>query len=1409
MKAVKHLLLAGVVLFGAQIGRTEEFPWFDAGVKDYASWTRGVDDWWIPGVGTWQGVAGVTLQGEEGARWLNLFADATCHTFELSLPKPVEVQPVVSTTIVMPPMYQMPTIDSAFKGGLIALVEADGTTNYYGCVAAARGSTNVWHRLSGSKPKGSVPVAISIAYRSNNGANEVRYQVDGVSLTDQGTEWCRVVFPAGPATVQTVGFQGGGEIRSLTGTTTESPGNDIPLTIPSLEKMTVAAVAVGGRCIQPQADGTYWVPSGSLVAVSFIPAEGYFLSSSAMTFHAGSGAMTLPDDGRPVVHAIADFIHVNEIMASNKTGLKTSNGIKGLDWIELANTSDSALDVAGWLLSDKSPKKDKWVTIEGSALIPAHGFLVVFLDTEETDWDTRDAHAPLGLAADGETIALATPEKTVVDVIDFDFQLDDYSTGRLPSEDALAVFSIPTPGAANTTASRHLPTPLVKFSEPHGWKTSSFTLALSCESATNAAIYYTTDGKSPTTASTRYTVPFTVSRTTVVRAAVIDAQSVLQRDTSASYLFASDVVTQSGTPAGFPASNSVNGQKMVYGMRSSILNNDGARLYHGFTNSTLTVSLVIDPQNLFNASTGIYVNASHEGRTWERHTLIEQINPRDPDDEFSTACGLRIRGAASRGSGYPKHSFRIFFRDVYGARKLAFPLFGAEGPDEIDKIDLRTDQNQSYANGDKFETMVHDVFSRDSQRAMGHPGHRTRYFHLFLNGIYWGLYMYEERCSQEYAASVNGGKASHYDVIRTSQPGYITGVVEGETTATSEFLRIVNSEGFGAAYPANYNRVRGLNADGSRNPDYPVYLNVTNLVDYMLQSHFVSDSDCPSSAKCFINQENNIMAFRNRVDGEGAEDGFLYTRHDAEWAFGFTERFASTSRSAQLDVTDLGRDFTTFCPARFHWRLCDNAEYRMVVADRFYKHCLRAGGALTFPMNEARFRARMAEIDEAIVAEVARWGAVPSTHANRTTWLNDCEHYGIEFLRQRPTYHLAHYRARGWYPSVDAPTAIDAANETVADGTEFTENARLYFQQASTGTIYYTADGSDPRQEGGRVNASAQKYSGIGLVVPPGETHYKARLQAANGEWSALEEVTVKGTDPRAEAVRRSLRVYEVMSSTREEGGDGAEFIVFTNLNASAALDLTGVRLTCAKAGKEPSLDLTLPEGSMIAAGGILTLARADWWPTAKITNGRVEMAVFAGTGTLVQTLTVDANWWDKACDGTGAFFVARDFSSTVTDESQWRASYVAPVDEVAAQAVADLASSTDARREWLVALGATPAGTEAIATFVLDAAQLNACYLLNVPPTNETLQLWIPAFGFDANGKGLFIDGALSIGGTLTPCTLNGRLKLIGRNSLQGPVVEEVELGKVLPLPVERRRIQQPVEPARFFRLRVDQQEE
>ena len=137
-----------------------------------------------------------------------------------------------------------------------------------------------------------------------------------------------------------------------------------------------------------------------------------------------------------------------------------------------------------------------------------------------------------------------------------------------------------------------------------------------------------------------------------------------------------------------------------------------------------------------------------------------------------------------------------------------------------------------------------------------------------------------------------------------------------------------------------------------------------------------------------------------------------------------------------------------------------------------------------------------------------------------------------------------------------------------------------------------------------------------------------------------------------------------MMSSTADGGGDGSEFIVLTNISDSVAADLAGLRITCAKAGgKAPSLDLTLDEGT-IPAGGSLILTKAANWPAAKITNGKVDIVVTDVAGETVQTLYVDASWWGKACDGTGAHFIAADFGPSVTTDAQWTPSFLPSADE-------------------------------------------------------------------------------------------------------------------------------------------------
>ena len=833
------------------------------------------------------------------------------------------------------------------------------------------------------------------------------------------------------------------------------------------------------------------------------------------------------------------------------------------------------------------------------------------------------------------------------------------------AEEELVYFREPTPDAANTTAGYGPASPKVSFSVPHGYKTEAFDLTLSCAEEPDATIYYTLDGSSPTVNSMQYSGPIHVSGTTCIRAAVPREGSVIQQDASATYLFLDDILLQArGTaPAGFPGSGTLNDQVMLYGMDQNVVNGaDRERLLRGFTNSVSTLSIVIDPENLFNKDTGIYVNAiACDGREWERLTMVEQIDPTNDSNGFSTAAGIRIRGAFSRKPQYPKHSLRLFFRNDYGDGPLEFPLFGDEGAGKFKKVDLRTSQNFTWSTGGTADTFVHEVFSRDTQRDMGDYYTRSRFYNLFINGHYWGLYQTEERGDEDYAETYNGGDADLYDVIKTSQPGYVTGASEGTIDAWYALWDMAVNEGFSGAYSNNYYKAMGLNPDGSRNPEYPVYLNPTNLMDFMMCAHYTVDYDSPAAAS----KPNNLYAIRDRNDDdEGLKlQGFYYLRHDAEHSMGANTSNSKYSQDPTLRGTEglkaLFKNQENFNPAELHYKLCQNPEYCMAFADRFYKHCLAPGGALTVEKATERFTSRMAEIDDVVVCEAARWAQKGQT---RQTWLNACA-VSLTFITNRMPYMLSQYRARGWYPSVDAPAAFDELGNPIAEGVTLAEGAKVLLassvstNQYSGGTVYYTLDGSDPRLEGGAVAPGATGCPAAGLEMPADGATITARYLSASGEWSALSTIKLEPDIPSDQVL--GVRVLAVDSCTADGGGDGSEFIILTNL-LDHAVSLEGLRFTCTKTGDAtPKVDVTLGAGREIPANGTVTLTKADDWPrpTMKITNGAVDMLVYDSVGETVQTLHFEAGWWNNACKSTGTYLVAKEFGATVTDITQWKPS--------------------------------------------------------------------------------------------------------------------------------------------------------
>ena len=437
-------------------------------------------------------------------------------------------------------------------------------------------------------------------------------------------------------------------------------------------------------------------------------------------------------------------------------------------------------------------------------------------------------------------------------------------------------FSKATPGAPNSAGFIAF-VQGTKFSHDRGFYSAPFVLNITTETP-DATIRYATNGIPPSeTNGVLYTGPITIDHTIVLRAAAFKPGYKTSKVDTQTYIFLDDVIRQAAdgkAPPGWPSSW---GQNVVdYGMDPDVVNNP---LYSATIKNDLktipSFAIVMDLKDLFNSSTGIYANAGQDGSAWERPCSVELIYP-DGTKGFQINAGLRIRGGFSRSPSNPKHAFRFFFREEYGDPKLKYPLFGKEGTDTFDAIDLRTFQNYSWSfQGDPNGIFMRDQSSRDTQLAMGQQAERGNYYHLYINGMYWGLFNTAERPEASYGATYFGGKKEDYAVIKVEAGPYTINATDGNMAAWTQLYTLAKA---GLTNNDAYFRIQGKNADGTPNPAYTNLVDVVNLIDYMLVIEYGGNLDAPISN--FLNNQspNNWYGIRNRT----GPDGFRFFVHDAE-----------------------------------------------------------------------------------------------------------------------------------------------------------------------------------------------------------------------------------------------------------------------------------------------------------------------------------------------------------------------------------------------------------------------------------------------------------------------------------------------------------------------------------------------
>jgi len=925
---------------------------------------------------------------------------------------------------------------------------------------------------------------------------------------------------------------------------------------------------------------------------------------------------------------------INEILARNDLSSKDPQG-EYEDWIELYNGGKEAVDVGGMYLTDDPGEPRKWRIPTGKPLVtrilPGR-YLLIWADN---DLAASGLHAGFEINAGGGEVALFdTDGLTLIDRISFDGQIADVSFGREPDGSPNGVTLTPTPGASNNGAFLAVVED-TKFSHDRGFYIQPFDVTITAATQ-GAIIRYTTDGSTPTAAyGTIYTAPIRISTTTMLLAMASKPGWKSTNVDTHTYLFLDDVIRQATnpaagaqvTPAGYPASwGSVTGD---YQMDPDVVGQNGKDIFGGLYARTITddlkavptISLVMNKDDWF-GSKGIYINQSQDGT--ERVASLEFIDPA-AEEALQVNCAIAMQGGVTGGGTSLQRwkSYKLSMRPRFktqtddgkptgGPPKLENKLFRDSPVERLNTVVLDGVLNHSWlhpgADQQSTALYVQDQYVADLHNAMGgHSGHGF-YAHVYINGLYWGMYYIHERPDHAWAAQVFGGDEDEYDAIKHSSGGVINNGAGG--SATANFNAMLKAADAVSSDPTNVVKYQALCN----------VLDVNDYIAYLLANWFSSNQDWPA--------KNWYATHRNTPDGR--------------W------RFHSWDAEHTLEGgNDVGES-----PAGLHARLAKSEEYRMRFADIIHRAFFN-GGPLTYPVAADLFKARVDSIDRAIVGESARWGDNRQSRPyTRLDWLNTPTAKLNTFFPNRSRDVLNSLKGANLYPAVDAPEF--RVNTLPQHGGHMKRTDSLTMGPPA-GIVYYTLDGTDPRLPGGVVNTvHVLKFSSPITL----DCSVRIKTRAYSGTlWSALTEA-VFAVGPVAE----SLRISELMYHPADPN---TEYIELTNVG-SESINLNLVRFTNGVQFTFPRFDLA-PGGYCLVVQDIAAF-RAKYGTSlpvvgqyaGSLNNAGERIELLDAAGAAIHDFQFNDNWFDVT-DGMGFSLTVKDPRTAdpngYGDKALWRPS--------------------------------------------------------------------------------------------------------------------------------------------------------
>lgn len=301
--------------------------------------------------------------------------------------------------------------------------------------------------------------------------------------------------------------------------------------------------------------------------------------------------------------------------------------------------------------------------------------------------------------------------------------------------------------------------------------------------AVGGDIYYTLDSSDPDENSILYTGPLLIEDASskenvysAIEAVCLDFNEDVQDEIGSSYRYGYSVPTEPVDKATVVRAVCIDkaGNKSQISTGVYFVGFQDKYGYEGMN----VISIVTDPENLFDYDAGIYVtgavfdetlqsgvleslykndqniggfpaNYSQRGKKWEKEACISFFDS-DRKELLTGNYGIRIQGGSSRGMA--EKSLNIFAREEYGTQSISGEaLFG---------IDCNLSSVNLYSGAHAAGTKLNDYLVNCLASELKAATRVNKPYALFLDGEYWGWYWLQPKYEEEYfqhAYDVYGG----------------------------------------------------------------------------------------------------------------------------------------------------------------------------------------------------------------------------------------------------------------------------------------------------------------------------------------------------------------------------------------------------------------------------------------------------------------------------------------------------------------------------------------------------------------------------------------------------------------------------------------------------------------------------